>query len=328
MKALTEIESLIANRQLDDAEAALEDFLAKVPDDVEARMLLGICGQLKGDADCFCEVYRELAPSLDARAKAGEESPVIARWRQYLRVASYLMTLGIITLTGTGLAAPTSGLFKIDNAPALAEVESIRKTLNADEMKNLPRGVQNIKYDDKGVISTLVTVGKTAVPKALRKNPGRAAQYGGEKARDNAQLEFTRFLSTKCKWGKTADGETAVKEESASATGAQGNETSAESSSFSETEMTKDQKAQSAQACISGIQVLWEGMNDSGEYTWVGAWNAKALNSIKGMSQKMNEANAEVDDMGGRPMKKYAMGGLPMTKYAMGGRQFDDDDFL
>lgn len=170
--------------------------------------------------------------------------------------------------------------------------------VDVEQLKNLPRGVQNIKYDDKGVISTLVVVGKTAVPKALRKNPGRAAQSGGEKARDNAQLEFTRFLSTKCKWGKTADGETAVKEESASATDAQGNETSAESSSFSETEMTKEQKAQSAQACISGIQVLWEGMNDSGEYTWVGAWNAKALNSIKGMSQKMNEANAEVDNMG------------------------------
>ena len=178
--------------------------------------------------------------------------------------------------------------------------------VDVDQLKNLPRGVQNIKYDDKGVISTLMVVGKTAVPKALRKNPGRAAQYGGEKARDNAQLEFTRFLSTKCKWGKTADGETAVKEESASATDAQGNETSAESSSFSETEMTKEQKAQSAQACISGIQVLWEGMNDSGEYTWVGAWNAKALNSIKGMSQKMNEAHAEVDDMGEAEKAKKA----------------------
>ena len=178
--------------------------------------------------------------------------------------------------------------------------------VDVEQLKNLPRGVQNIKYDDKGVISTLMVVGKTAVPKALRKNPGRAAQYGGEKARDNAQLEFTRFLSTKCKWGKTADGETAVKEESASATDAQGNETSAESSSFSETEMTKEQKAQSAQACISGIQVLWEGMNDSGEYTWVGAWNAKALNSIKGMSQKMNEAHAEVDDMGEAEKAKKA----------------------
>ena len=71
--------------------------------------------------------------------------------------------------------------------------------VDVEQLKGLPRGVQNIKYD-KGVISTLVVVGKTAVPKALRKNPGRASQYGGEKARSEAQLEFTRFLSTKCKW--------------------------------------------------------------------------------------------------------------------------------
>ena len=177
--------------------------------------------------------------------------------------------------------------------------------VDADQLKNLPRGVQNIKYQD-GVISTLVVVGKAAVPKALRKNPGRAAQYGGEKARSEAQFEFTRFLSTKCKWGKTSDGETAVKEESASATDAQGNETSAESSSFTETEMTKEQKAQSAQACISGIQALWEGLNDCGEYVWVGAWNAKAAASIKNMSKTMNEAHAEVDDMGKAAKKKKA----------------------
>ena len=176
---------------------------------------------------------------------------------------------------------------------------------DVDQLKGLPRGVQNIKYQD-GVISTLVVVGKAAVPKALRRNAGRASQYGGEKARSEAQFEFVRFLSTKCKWGKTADGETAVKEEAASATDAQGNENAAESSSFTETEMTKEQKAQSAQACISGIQALWEGMNDSGEYVWVGAWNAKAAASIKNMAKTMNEANAEVDDMGKAAKAKKA----------------------
>jgi len=176
---------------------------------------------------------------------------------------------------------------------------------DADQLKGLPRGVQNIKYKD-GVISTLMVVGKAAVPKALRKNPGRASQYGGEKARSEAQFEFVRFLSTKCKWGKTSDGERALKEEAASATDAQGNDNSAESSSFTETEMTKEQKAQSAQACISGIQALWEGMNDSGEYVWVGAWNAKAAASIKSMAKTMNEANAEVGDMGKAAKAKKA----------------------
>ena len=165
------------------------------------------------------------------------------------------------------------------------------------ELLNREAGVQNIKYE-KGVISTLIVVGKAAVPKALRRNPGRAAQYGAGKAQSDAQIQFTRFLSTKCKWGKTAEGETAVKEAAVSATDAAGKETSSESSSFTETEMTKEQMAQAAQACVSGIQVLCGGMDDSGRYTWVGAWNAKAAASIKGMAKIMNEANAEVSDMG------------------------------
>ena len=181
---------------------------------------------------------------------------------------------------------------------------------DVDQLKGLPRGVQNIKYQN-GVISTMMVVGHAAVPKAIRKNPGRASRYAGSKAQDDAQLQFTRFLSTKCKWGKTADGETAVKEEavSTSTTDAQGNDTpaqSGESSSFTETEMTKEQMAQSAQACVSAIQALWEGMNDTGEYVWVGAWNAKALASLKDISKTMNEVHAEVDDMGKAAKTKKA----------------------
>lgn len=166
-----------------------------------------------------------------------------------------------------------------------------------DALINLEAGVQNIKYKD-GVISTMIVVGKAAVPKALRRNPGRAAQYAGGKAQDDAQIQLTRFLSTKVKWGKTATGETVVKEEAVSATDAQGKETSAESSTFTESEMTKEQKAQAAQACVSALQVLGGGLDKSGRYTWVGAWNAKAAASIKGMAKIMNEANAEVADMG------------------------------
>lgn len=177
---------------------------------------------------------------------------------------------------------------------------------DVDQLKNLPSGVQSIKYDNSGVISTMVVVGEAAVPKALRRNPGKAAEYAGNKARDNARFEFTRFLSTKCKWGKNTEGETVMKDEAASATDTNGQETSAEASSFTETEMTKEEKAQSAQACVSGIQALWEGMNDNGEYTWVGAWNAKALKHLKDIARMNNEINAEVDGMGEAEKAKKA----------------------
>jgi len=195
----------------------------------------------------------------------------------------------IKTMVVIGAALVSSAAFAADN----------------QELLNREAGVQNIKYD-KGVISSMIVVGKAAVPKALRRNPGRAAQYAGGKAQDDAQVQLVRFLSTKVKWGKTASGETAVKEASASATDASGKETSAESSSFTETEMTKEQKEQSAQACISGLQVLCGGMDNSGRYTWVGALNMKAVLSVKKMSKAMNEAHAEVDDMGKAEKAKKA----------------------
>lgn len=190
---------------------------------------------------------------------------------------------------------------------AVAATMCVSSLMAADvnHLKGLPRGVQNIKYEN-GVISTFVVVGKADVPDALRTSPGKAADHCGKKARGEALFEFTRFLSTKCTWGETSDGETVVKEEAASATDEQGNRTSAKSSSFTETEMTKEQKEQSAQACVSGVQALWEGLNDSGEYVWVGAWNAKAAASIKNMAKTMNEAHAEVDDMGSAAKAKKA----------------------
>ena len=267
-------------------------------------MLLGICGQLKGDTDCFCEVYRELAPSLGARAEVGEESPVIARWRQYLRVASYLVSLGIITLTGTGLAAPTSGLFETNNAPALAKIESIRKTLNADEIKKLPCGVQNIEYNDQGVIFTLMVVVKAAIPKAFRKNPSRASRYGSRygygRARETAEREFASFLATKCMWGKTPDGQMVIRE------------AAAESSTFAETEMTQEQKLRFARANAKGVQVLWKGLNDGGEYVWVGVWKADTLITDMETDDDLEPENTEPE---------------VFSKYNMGGRGFEDHVF-
>jgi len=61
-----------------------------------------------------------------------------------------------------------------------------------------------------------------------------------------------------------------------------------------------------AQACISGLQVLCGGMDNSGRYTWVGALNMKAVLSVKNMSKAMNEAHAEVDDMGKAEKAKKA----------------------
>lgn len=101
MKSIAEIELLIKNNRVDDAEAALNEVLAGHPEDVEARLLLGVCGQMRGDTASFCRIYDELAPELTARAQTGETTAAVARWRHYCKVASYLAVLGLITFVGT-----------------------------------------------------------------------------------------------------------------------------------------------------------------------------------------------------------------------------------
>ena len=101
MNKIAEIEVLVKNNRIDDAEAALNEVLAARPEDVEARLLLGVCGQMRGDTASFCRIYDELAPELTPRDRAGETTPAVARWRHYCKVASYLAVLGLITFVGT-----------------------------------------------------------------------------------------------------------------------------------------------------------------------------------------------------------------------------------
>jgi len=272
----------VRNGLYDASVARLKSYLSECPEDVDAKMRLGVCSQLSGDDGTCLRIYDEVQPQMELRETSGEQSEIVSFWLKYRKLVAALLMVGVIPFCPAAEDAVTNAVDGTNMTQRLCMTNSVSprsvqsSAVDVNRLKNPPRGVQNIKYEN-GVISTLVVVGKAAVPNALRRKPRRASQYGGRKARTEAQFEFTRFLSTECKWGKTASGKVAVKEESASATDAQGVETSDESSSFSEIEMTEEQKEQSAQACVSGIQALWEGMNDSGEYVWVGAWNAKTM---------------------------------------------------
>lgn len=45
---------------------------------------------------------------MSVREAAGEDSPVVSRWRHYCKVAVYLVAIGVITLAGTGSAEPVT----------------------------------------------------------------------------------------------------------------------------------------------------------------------------------------------------------------------------
>ena len=108
MKTIEEIEGMIRAKRIDEAVDELESLLAERPDDAEARMLFGVCQQMKGRTEAFCEIYRDLAPSMSVRDSSGEDSPVVSRWRHYCKVAAYLVAIGVITLAGTGCALNSS----------------------------------------------------------------------------------------------------------------------------------------------------------------------------------------------------------------------------
>ena len=108
MKTIEEIEGMIRAKRIDEAVDELESLLAERPDDAEARMLFGVCQQMKGRTEAFCEIYRDLAPSMSVRDSSGEDSSVVSRWRHYCKVAAYLVAIGVISLVGTGCASKPS----------------------------------------------------------------------------------------------------------------------------------------------------------------------------------------------------------------------------
>ena len=108
MTTIAEVEDLVRRHEIDAALEELGRMLEERPDDAEARMLFGVCQQMRGRTESFCEIYRDLAPSMSVRDSSGADSPVVSRWRHYCKVAAYLVAIGVITLAGTGCALNSS----------------------------------------------------------------------------------------------------------------------------------------------------------------------------------------------------------------------------
>ena len=105
MTTIAEVEDLVRRHEIDAALEEIGRMLEERPDDAEASMLFGVCQQMKGRTEAFCEVYRDLAPSMSVREAAGEVSSTVTRWRHYRNVAAYLIALGIaVFVAGLGLA--------------------------------------------------------------------------------------------------------------------------------------------------------------------------------------------------------------------------------
>lgn len=154
MKKMVEIDGLVKSRKIDEALGELERILAEKPEDAEARMLFGVCQQMKGETESFCEVYRELAPQLSAREAAGEVSPVVSRWRQYCKVAAYLISLGIVTLVGGNIQIACA---EDEPSSAVEQVKfSIKQEFQKPEFAPLLAGTTNLVKVSLGGSNVLV----------------------------------------------------------------------------------------------------------------------------------------------------------------------------
>lgn len=109
MTTIAEVEDLVRRHEIDAALEELGRMMEERPDDAEASMLFGVCQQMKGRTESFCEIYRDLAPSMSVREAAGEVSSTVTRWRHYRNVAAYLIALGIAVFVAGGSSVSYAG---------------------------------------------------------------------------------------------------------------------------------------------------------------------------------------------------------------------------
>ena len=104
MKALTEIKKLMALDKVPKAEAALKEILAKEPDNLQAKMLFGLCRQLLGDEETFRRIYDEVAPKMERLPPSEQRSETVSLWKKYRTLWKSLIVGGLV-LAGTAVAA-------------------------------------------------------------------------------------------------------------------------------------------------------------------------------------------------------------------------------
>jgi len=160
MKCLEKVEELIKNCKPNAALEELESILYEEPENADARILFGVCRQMQGRTEEFCQVYRDLAPTLSARESAGEDSPVVARWRHFCKVASYLVSLGLVTLVGGNLQT----VHAETTSPAMAtSVFSIENELKKPEFVPILAGTTNLIKVSHGEKGQLIVARGTAI---------------------------------------------------------------------------------------------------------------------------------------------------------------------
>ena len=103
MKSLDEIKKLMALDKVFQAEAALKEVLQREPDNLQAKMLYGLCRQLSGDEEAFKRIYNEVAPKMEQASQPEQPPETVSLWKKYRTLWKSLIVGGLV-LAGTAVA--------------------------------------------------------------------------------------------------------------------------------------------------------------------------------------------------------------------------------
>lgn len=96
MTPLEQIKSLLKSGDVAGAEALCRKTLEKEPDDVAVKMLYATCRNLQGDEESFRRIMLEIAPQMEALAKADPDCEAAKLWRKSGAVLMEYVVLGVL----------------------------------------------------------------------------------------------------------------------------------------------------------------------------------------------------------------------------------------
>lgn len=153
------------------------------------------------------------------------------------------------------------------------------------QMAELDDGIQNIKRDNSGQISSLLVIGKGKVSRAFSKQ--KAKQIAGREASRNARNAFAQFLNTHVTWAETSAGEVVLKEKGA-ASGDDGAAVSVQEGVS--TEVTSEKSSQYSSAALSGLRQVWSGYDKDGMRVIIFGWKLSDCQAIGKLSRTMGKS--------------------------------------
>ena len=111
IKVKKSVKDLVSAGEIKQAEEALEEFVVREPDNMQAKMLYGSCCLLLGDVEKFRRIYGELVPEMKKRSEE-DIGDAVARfkrdkdlqcWRVYCDTLSLVSRIDRLQLEGRNL---------------------------------------------------------------------------------------------------------------------------------------------------------------------------------------------------------------------------------